>query len=221
MSAHLNRELNRLKQQAIRLGALVEDAIAKSIDALVRRDRVLAEQVMADDDRIDRFEVEVEEECLKILALYQPVAADLRFVVAVLKMNNDLERMGDLAAHIAHMSALLTEQAPVDLPLDFPAMAARVQSMVQRCLDALVNADADLAQRVCADDDEVDEMRAAFYRTISDALHRRPQDADALLTLLSVSRHLERLADMATNVAQDVIYMVRGQIVRHGGRAGT
>jgi phosphate transport system protein len=215
MRTHMHREIERLKKMALHLGAMVEDAIARSVDALVRRDRPLAEAVMSADDTIDRFEVEIEEECLKILALYQPVAADLRFVVGVLKMNNDLERMGDLAAHIAHMSALLAAQEPVDLPLDFPAMANKAQSMVKRCLDALVNADVALARRVCGDDDEVDEMRRAFYEAIRDAIRGQPQHADALLTLLSVSRHLERLADMATNVAEDVIYMVTGTIARH------
>jgi len=217
MSVHLNREIERLKTSIIHLGAMVEDAIARSVTALVRRDRRQANAVMAADDAIDNYEVEVEEECLKILALHQPVAADLRFVIAVLKMNNDLERMGDLAAHIAHMSELLIDLDPVDLPLDFPAMAARAQSMVKRSLDALVNADADLAARVCAEDDELDAMRRTFYETIRDAIQRSPDRADTLLSLLSVSRHIERLGDMATNVAQDVIYMVQGRIVRHRG----
>ena len=218
MSVHLDREIKRLRQKIIHLGAMVEDAIAGSVDALVRRDRQKANTVVAADDAIDQFEIEVEEECLKILALYQPVAADLRFVVAVLKMNNDLERMGDLAVHIAQMSTYLSECEPIDLSLDFPAMASRAQSMVKRSLDALVKGDADLAERVCADDNEVDDMRRAFYETIRDEVRRTPEKAETLLTLLAVSRHLERLADMATNVAQDVIYMVRGQIVRHRGQ---
>lgn len=218
MRTHLHREINGLKEKALHLGAMVEDAIARSISALVQRDRRLAEAVAAEDEAIDRAEVEVEEECLKILALYQPVAADLRLVVAVLKMNNDLERMGDLAAHIAQMAAYLADCEPVDLPLDFPAMAARAQSMVKRSLDALVNADAGLAERVCADDDLVDDMRRTFYETIRDEVRRSPEDVRTLLTLLAVSRHLERVADMATNVAQDVIYMVQGRIVRHRGQ---
>jgi len=217
MSAHLIRELDNLRRLLLSLGARVEAAIAKAVLAMVRRDPRLAQEVVAADGEIDRMEVQVEEECLKLLALYQPVAGDLRFIVAALKINNDLERMGDLAANIAKGAARLAAHDPVEVPADLAAMAAKTQSMVKRSLDALVNADPALAQEVCADDDEVDAFRRNLRQRLQAAIAEAPERTEAIMTLFMAVGHLERIADMATNIAEDVIYTVQGKIIRHGG----
>ena len=215
MSVHLQRQIEQLKQKILFVGTLVEEAIAKAISALIRRDGALARSVIDDDSEIDQMEVDVEEEVLKILALYHPVAADLRFVIAVLKINNDLERMGDLAKNIAKRVIFLTKCDRFDLPADFRGMASRTQAMVKQCLDALVNSDTSLARKVRLDDDEVDDMRRTIQDQITRQICQHPDRTECLLRLTSVARHLERLADMATNVAEDVVYMVDGEIVRH------
>jgi phosphate transport system protein len=215
MTKHIQRQTEVLKQKILYVGTLVEEAIAKAIAALINRDALLAKKVIDADNDIDRMEVDVEEECLKILALYQPVAADLRFVVAVLKINNDLERMGDLAQNIAKRVVYLSKADPMDLPIDFRSMAAKSQTMVKQSLDALVNSDTALARQVRGEDDEVDQARQRIRDQIMDAIRKHPGRVEYLLKLNSVSKHLERLADMATNVAEDVIYMVEGEIVRH------
>ncbi len=216
MAKQLPRQIEGLKQKILFVGTLVEEAIAKATQALNTRDANLARSVIEADSEIDRMEVEVEEECLKILALYQPVAADLRFVVAVLKINNDLERMGDLARNIAKRVVFLSEREELyDLPVDYRPMAAQVKSMVKNSLDALVNADTALAQKIRRDDDEVDAQRRTIEKQIEAHLRDNPGQAEGLMRLASVARHLERIADMATNIAEDVIYMVEGEIVRH------
>jgi len=215
MTQHIHRQIDALKQKILHVGTLVEEAIANAISALINRDAALAQKVMANDDVIDRMEVEVEEECLKVLALYQPVGADLRFVVAVLKINNDLERMGDLARNIAKRVTYVAGAEPMDLPVDFRGMARQAQNMVKESLDALVNADANLARQVRTEDDEVDLSRQRIRQQLLAAIRRTPDRTEYLLKLNSVSKHLERLADMATNIAEDVIYMVEGEIVRH------
>jgi phosphate transport system protein len=216
MTKHIQRQIEVLKQKILYVGTLVEEAIAKAITALINRDAVLARKVIEADNTIDRMEVDVEEECLKIFALYQPVAADLRFVVAVLKINNDLERMGDLAQNIAKRVVYISKSDPIaDLNVDFRSMAAKAQTMVKQSLDALVNSDTALAKQVRAEDDEVDHAREIIRNQMMEAIRRHPDRVEYLLKFNSISRHLERLADMATNVAEDVIYMVEGEIVRH------
>ena len=169
MSKHLQHQIEALKQKILLVGTLVEDAIAKAISALVNRNGDLARGIIERDAEIDRMEVDVEEECLKVLALYQPVAADLRFVVAVLKINNDLERMGDLARNIAKRVAYLAAHERIDLPAEFRGMAAKAQSMVRRSLDALVNRDTLIARQIRDDDDEVDAMQRIIRDRIEDA----------------------------------------------------
>ncbi len=215
MAVHVQRQIENLKQKILFVGTLVEEAIAKSISALMNRDRNLARTVIDEDDEIDRMEVDVEEEVLKTLAFYQPVAADLRFVVAVLKINNDLERMGDLAKNIAKRVMFLTQCERVELPAEFRTMSAKTQAMVKQSLDALVNSDTALARKVREADDEVDHLRSDIQKHIEQQIVQSPKQTECLMRLTSVSRHLERLADMATNIAEDVIYMVEGEIVRH------
>jgi phosphate transport system protein len=219
MAVHLQRQIESLKQKILFVGTLVEEALAKSVSALVNRDRHLAKTVIDEDAEIDRMEVEVEEEVLKTLALYQPVAADLRFVVAVLKINNDLERMGDLARNIAKRVLFLMQCERIDLPGDFRSMATKTQAMVKQSLDALVNSDPALARTVRAADDDVDQLRRNIQQAIEQQIVKQPAQTECLMRLTSVSRHLERIADMATNIAEDVIYMVEGEIVRHNRRA--
>lgn len=215
MPKHLQREIENLKKKLLNLGARVEAAVREAIDSIEERDASLAQKIIEDDLQIDDFEVEVEEDCLKILALHQPVAIDLRFIVAVLKINNDLERIGDLAVNIAERSAYLASQPPVQVSFDFSNMSKKTEAMLNKSLDALVNMSSELAQEVCADDAEVDGMNRQMYLDIQDSIQRHPQQMSSLIHLLSVSRHLERIADHATNIAEDVIYMIDGRIVRH------
>jgi len=175
----------------------------------------LAARVIEQDRQIDRMEIDVEEECLKILALHQPVAIDLRFIVAVLKINNDLERIGDLAANIAQRAAFLSQRDRISIPFDFAGMAAKTQAMLRDALNALVEMDAEVALGVCARDDEVDEIDRQMYSQVEAAILQHPEYIDSLINLLGVSRQLERIADHATNIAEDVIYMIKGEIVRH------
>ena len=215
MTRHIERQLEQLKEKILRVGTLVEEAISKSITALINRDTSLAQRVMASDEEIDRMEVEVEEECLKILALYQPVAADLRFVVAALKINNDLERMGDLAKNIAKRVSQLSAGEPCELPPEIRTMAMQAQDMVKQCLDAVVNRDPALARQVREEDDAVDAARQRIQRRVMQGIKDDPENVESLLRINSVSKHIERIADMATNIAEDVVYMVEGDIVRH------
>ncbi len=215
MSLHLRRELDRLKRRVLSLGALVEEHLYKSVRALVDRDAALARKIIDWDLEVDHMEVEVEEDCLKILALHQPVAIDLRFIIATIKINSDLERIGDLAVNIAERAEYLAAEPVVDIPFDFEGMADRARSMVRLSLDALVNMDTRLAAEVIASDDAVDEMNRRMYDQVKDAIRKHPEYLDQLVHILSTSRHLERVADHATNIAEDVIYMIEGEIVRH------
>ena len=219
MTRHIERQLDQLKERILRVGTLVEEAISKSITALINRDTSLAQRVIANDSEIDAMEVEVEEECLKMLALYQPVAADLRFVVAALKINNDLERMGDLARNIAKRVTQLEGGDPYDLPPEIRTMATQAQEMVRQCLDAVVKRDPTLARQVREEDDIVDEARQRIQRRVLQGIKDQPKNVENLLRINSVSKHIERIADMATNIAEDVVYMVEGDIVRHRSEA--
>jgi phosphate transport system protein len=215
VSKHLQRQIETLKKKILTVGTLVEEAIAKSVSSLIHRDTKLAEEVIGADDNIDRSEVDVEEEVLKTLALHQPVAADLRFVIAVLKINSDLERMGDIARNISKKARFIAKSEGFRPPVDFRDMAAKAQTMVRQSLDALVNADTATARLVRKADDEVDRMRKQIQTKLENEVSVHPEHTEYLIRLISVSRHLERLADMATHIAEDVIYMVEGEIVRH------
>ncbi len=215
MSVHLQKEIEDLKRKVLSLGADVEENVHKAVLSLQKRDSTLAEQIIAADYYIDRREVDLEEDCLKILALHQPVAIDLRFVIAVLKINNDLERIGDLAVNIAERAVFLTSEPPIDIPFDFPGMSEKTKIMLKNSLDALVNMDAKLARAVCAADDEVDAINRKMYGQVQDGIRKNLEQIESLIHYLGVARHLERIADHATNIAEDVIYMVDGEIARH------
>jgi phosphate transport system protein len=215
MSVHLQREIDHLKKQLLYISALVEDQVQTAVRALLERDVDLAAKVEQRDAEIDHREIEVEEECLKTLALYQPVAGDLRLVVAALKINNDLERIGDLAVNIAHKAVALTNEPPVEISFDIAGMWRKTQAMLRDSLNALVNMDTKLAHDVCVRDDEIDRMKHEMRVNAEEHIRTKPEQFRAVMRLLAVTRNLERIADCATNVAEDVIYMVEGRITRH------
>jgi phosphate transport system protein len=215
LSLHLMREVDVLKKKTLSLSTIVEEIVGRAVRAVAEKDDRTARDLIAGDAAIDAMEIEVEEECLKILALHQPVAIDLRLIIAVLKINNDLERIGDLAVNIAERAVFLSTQGRLPMWFNFANMAEKAQAMLHKSLDSLVNLDAQLAREVCAADDEVDAMNREAYMQVQDGIRRHPERMEALIHLLSVSRHLERIADHATNIAEDVIYMCKGEIVRH------
>ena len=215
MAHHLVREVDRLKRSILALSAITEESLEKATLALRTSDRMLAEAVAVADYQIDMREVEIEEECLKILALHQPVASDLRFIVACLKINNELERIGDATVNIAERVIYLAGAPVPDVDLDFQSMADAARTMLRNSLDALVNRDVKLAYEVIHSDDEVDALNRQMYYQIQEEIRKDLTHLEALIHYLGVSRHLERIADHATNIAEDVIYMHDGDIVRH------
>ncbi len=217
MSVHFQREIDALKRRLLSLCAMVDEQVQLAVRALLDRDEALARKVRQHDADIDQRELEVEEECLKILALYQPVAGDLRFVVSALKINNDLERIGDLAVNIARKARTLAAAPTMTVPVDLSAMSQKTQAMLRDSLDAMVNLDAKLAREVCARDDEVNHMKRDVRHRVEALIAANPMQTIVLLRFLSASRNLERIADLATNIAEDVIYMIEGKVVRHQG----
>jgi len=215
MSVHLQREIQQLKKRLLSLCALVDEQLQMAVRAVLQGDQQLARAVRQRDAEVDRREVEVEEECLKILALHQPVAVDLRLIVAALKINNDLERIGDLAVNVARKARLVVSVSLTEPPFDLETMSRLAQQMLRDSLDAMVSLDAPLAESVCARDQQVNEMKRAIRRQVESMIRETPQETPGFLRLHGVSRNLERVADLATNIAEDVIYMVQGKIVRH------
>jgi len=216
MPKRLQKELEKIKKRILSLGGMVEERVSMAKRAIDSIDRTLANQIMKTDYEIDELEVEVEEECLKILALHQPVAVDLRFLVAVIKINNDLERIGDQAVNIAERVENISKRPRLDLSLDYEHMAEKATSMLRMSLDALVNLDLDLAFQVLTLDDEVDHMEREMYDYIKEEIRKKPDAAGYLINFLFISRHLERIGDHSTNIAEEVIYLIEGEIVRHG-----
>jgi phosphate transport system protein len=215
MLHYWQREIENLKKLILSLGAIVEEQIQRSMLSLERRDSALADEVITRDREVDSLEILIEEECLKILALYQPVAKELRFVVAVLKMNNDLERMGDLASNIAKRARYLAKKEKIDLISDFNDMSSKVQAMVKKSLDALVNTDVVLAKEVLSADDEVDKLTKQMLKKTMNAIEKNPDRTKEFFSIRSISKNLERIADSATNIAEDVVYLCSGEIIRH------
>ena len=218
MSIHLQREIEKVKKSILALCAIVEDQVQIAVRALLQRDADLARGVEQRDEEIDQREVEVEEECLKILALHQPVAIDLRFIVAAMKINNDLERIGDMAVNIARKAIAVAEEPETAMPFDIAGMWEKTQSMLRDSIDALVNMDSAMAVAVCRRDDEVDQIKRDIRIGVEEQIRREPQHVRPLMRVMAVSRNLERIADCATNIAEDVIYMSEGRIIRHGNK---
>jgi phosphate transport system protein len=215
MSKHLERDLDNLQRDVLTLAAAVEEAIYKAIRALQERDVILARQVIDGDTPIDNQENQVEEECLKVLALHQPVAIDLRRIAAIMKINTDLERMADLAEDIAERALVLATPPFIPVPESLQRMTDLTASMVRQSLDAFVNLDTHLARRVGRLDDEVDRYNDDIIQELIRTMQSAPEMVEPGLSLFSAVRHLERIADHATNVAEDVVYLVEGEIVRH------
>src|SRR5947209_13376409 len=215
MAKHLQRDLEYLQRDLLALAASVEEAIHKAIRALRQREGDPAEEVIAGDSQIDQEENHIEEECLKILALHQPVAVDLRRIAAALKINTDLERMGDLAEDIAERALHLARLPVVPIPEKLQRMTDLAIAMVRQSLDAFVNLDARYARRVCRLDDEVDRYNNEIIQELMGMMQESPARVEAGLSLFSATRHLERIADHATNIAEDVVYLVEGTIIRH------
>ncbi|MGI8960212.1 MAG: phosphate signaling complex protein PhoU [Bryobacteraceae bacterium] len=212
---HFQQELEILKGKLLEMSALVETAVYRSVQGVVEKNEELAQQVLKNEARINQLEIEIDDMAISLLVLQQPVAADLRFVTAAIKINTDLERMGDLAVNIAE-SALSLMKEPVIRPLiDIPHIAGLAQSMVRKALDAFVNRDTELARSVLASDDAVDNMRTANYHELISFMESNPQQISQALYLISVVRNLERIADHATNIAEDVLFLVKGIDVRH------
>ena len=215
MDRHIDVELARVKDELVRMAGLAEAAIGLSVKALVSRDAEMARQVIASDDAINALEIEIDELCLRAMALYQPEAKDLRLLTMALKINNDLERMGDQAVNIAERTLELLKEPLLKPLLDLPRMAELVQRMVKESLDAFVQQDAARARAVCRQDDEVDRYDDQLFRELLTYMMENPTAITRAVHLILVSRHLERIADHATNVAEDVIYLVEGKTIKH------
>jgi phosphate transport system protein len=216
MTKHFERQIDKLKTMLLRLGGCVEEALERAIQAIETKDANLAQQVIDGDRRIDMMEVDLEEECLHALALYQPVAADLRFVISVVKINSDLERIADLATNIAEQALFMIEE-PVEgeVPFDLTEESIWVRRMVKQSLDCLVNNDLELADVVSTSDNHVDELHREIYLRLKSTIREHPEGAERLIPYLSISRYLERIADHAVNIVEDVLYMALGEIRRH------
>jgi phosphate transport system protein len=212
---HFSVELEELNQKLLQMAGLVESAIHRSVRALLEQDRELAEEVIRDEPKINRMEMDIDGVVTRLFALRQPVARDLRLLTAALKINTDLERIGDLANHIAERSISLMNHPLVKPMTDIPKMAALVQSMLLKCLDAFVNGDADLAHTVLLADSEVDTLRDAVYTELLETMQRDPTLVTTAIDLLFIARNLERIGDHATNIAEDVVFLVKGIDVRH------
>lgn len=216
MPKRLLRELEKIKKRMLALGTMVEERVRMAIRAIENWDSDLAGQIIRLDYEIDELEMELEEECLKILALHQPVAVDLRFLIAAIKINSDLERIGDEAVNIANRVRNIAKRQKLQLSFDYSIMAEKAAGMLRMSLDSLVNLDIDTAFKVLTLDDEVDQMHREIYDKIKAIMTQTPDASGYLINFYTISRHLERVADHSTNIAEEVIYLIEGEIVRHG-----
>jgi phosphate transport system protein len=217
MERHRDQELSQIRQTLLRMDGLVEQMIGDAMEALVQRDDARAQAVIAVDQEVDRLEKELDELCHRFLALQQPTAIDLRFLVAVMKMATDLERVGDSAVNMAQAAEVLNQEPPLKPYIDLPRLARIAQEMIRDALDSFVRRDAQLAVRVCRRDDEVDALYKQLFRELLSYMLEDPKTITRALHLLLVARNLERVADHATNIAEDVVYYVEGRDIRHGG----
>ncbi|HEX7534381.1 MAG TPA: phosphate signaling complex protein PhoU [Syntrophales bacterium] len=214
-STHYEKELRDIKEGLIYLGALVEKAIELATEALVNRDTELAHKIICDDNTIDQLDVEIEEKCIRILALRQPTARDLRYITTAIKINGHLERIGDMAANIAEKAILLSEEPPMKPYIDIPRMAEIARGMIKESLDALVNEDTDLARKVRLEDETIDNLNEQVFRELLTFMLEDPKKIHRALIIMQISKSLERISDHAVGIADMVMYMVTGKIVRH------
>ncbi len=212
---HFQEELDQLKSRLLEMGGLAEDRVRSAIDAIVERDRTLVDRVLDGDGPINQLHIEIDGRCVKLLALHQPMAVDLRMILSAVKINTDLERVGDLAINIAEAGARYLSHPSVKELIDIPRMADIAQRMLRDALDAFVSRDTALAQRVLDADDELDALKTQVFRELLNYMLQVPQTIEPALDLILISRHLERIGDHATNIAEDVIFMVSAKDVRH------
>jgi phosphate transport system protein len=215
METHFQKELQELKEDLLKMAALVEDAISTAVQSLVKRDSDLAKKTFEGEDRINGMEIDIDDKCLKLLALRQPMAADLRFITSAMKITTDLERMGDQAVNIAERAISLNQEPQLKPYIDIPRMAETTQSMVKDVLDAFVNSDSKLARSVCERDDLVDGLNDQVFRELLTFMMSDPQTITRAVHLMIVCRCLERIADHATNIAEDVIFLVDARVIKH------
>jgi phosphate transport system protein len=211
----LEEEISKLKKMLFEMATSVEEMIAKSIKALKDKNMIMAEEVIKSDIKINDMEIEIDNQCIKILALYHPEAEDLRTVTMIMKINNDLERIGDHAVNIAEKTIYLADKPPVKPLIDIPRMADKAIEMLQESLDAFVNKDAKLAIDICKKDDEVDALEPQIVRELVTYIISDPQTIDRALTLILIAREIERVADLATNIAEDTYYIASGHTLKH------
>jgi phosphate transport system protein len=215
MQRHFHEELEALKQTLLAMGGLVEEQIRRVMSALLERDSALAQEVIDRDRQVNAYDVEVDEKCVELLALYQPTAGDLRFITTAMKIVTDLERIGDQAVNIAQRGLELNQEPQLKPYIDLPRMADRAQRMVKESLDAFVARDTELARRVCGEDAEVDALKEQIFRELLTFMMEDARTIPRAIRLILISRFLERVADHATNIAEMVIYMVESKMVRH------
>jgi len=211
----MQKDLEALKRRILEMGQIVAERARDALHALLQQDADAARRVLRGDDEVDEREVAIEEEALKILALHQPVATDLRWVIAVLKVNSDLERVGDLAVNIAERAVYLATRPQIGVRLDFARMGEKALGMLNDCLRAIVDLDVSLARRVIAADQEVDGMNKEMFVALQERMEEDPSVIQRAIHFLSASRHLERIGDHATNIAEDVVFLVEGTVIRH------
>lgn len=216
MQKRLQKEIMSLHGRILELGAMAEERVRMAIRAFQNRDLDLAREIIERDKEINEVEVEIEEECLKAIALYQPVAIDLRTVIAIIKINNDLERVGDEAVNISERITIISRYPASEIEEEIKKMADEARDMLKASIDSLVFKDVRLAYQIFKRDDRIDEMNMRNYEKIRDTLKSMPEMTELLINMLFISRHLERIADHATNIAEEVMYMVEGEIPRHG-----
>lgn len=212
---HFDQELEELKVKLLEMSSLVETAINRSIAAVVEKDRAPAEEVLKNEARINEMEIGIDDLAIRLLTLKHPMAVDMRLITAAMKINNDLERMGDLAVNIADRALDLIQEPVIKPMIDIPHIAALVQSMVRKALDSFVTRDPELARSVLASDDAVDDLRTASFHELISYMQKSPQSIPQGVSLISVVRNLERIADHATNISEDVLFYVKGVDVRH------
>ena len=215
MSVHMQLDLSELHRDLLSMCARVEDMIHRAVGQLSAPDYEETRQLIREDTDIDRWDVRIEDACLKILALYQPVAIDLRRIATVMKVAGELERVADLAVNIAERACGLLSSPQVTVPDQLKEMAERAVNMLHRSIDAYVDLNSELARRVCEEDDSIDDMNRGLIEQLIEYMHKSPEQLDALLHLFSAVRQVERVADHATNIAEDVVYLVEGRIIRH------
>jgi phosphate transport system protein len=215
MTRHFHEELEALKQTLLAMGGLVEDQIRRAMQALLERDDVMAQEVIDRDRQVNTYDVEVDEQCVNLLALHQPAAGDLRFITTAMKIVTDLERIGDQAVNIGQRALELNREPQLKPYIDLPRMADKAQRMVKESLDAFVAGDTALARQVCAQDAEVDALKEQIFRELLTFMMEDPRTVSRAIRVILISRFMERVADHATNIAEMVIYLVEGKMVRH------